>query len=75
MNQDKKMYCCDCNAEFMYTAGMQDFMEGLKRDGKLDRKNESTGEWIEGQIVQPKRCNDCRDMKKSRYPQQPHTRR
>lgn len=65
--QDKKMYCCDCNVEFLWTAGAQSFMQGLKDDGKLDRTDPYTGGIIIGQVTPPKRCEDCRTMKKSRY--------
>ena len=67
MNQDKKLYCCDCNNEFVWTAGAQSFMEGLRADGKLDFKDKVTGEMRAGEVVPPKRCADCRDIKKSKY--------
>lgn len=66
---DKKLYCADCNTEFIWTVGMQEFLEGLRIDGKLDRKDSRTGEMIAGQVTPPKRCPDCRDLKKSRYPE------
>lgn len=66
MNQDKNIECCDCKNGFVWTEGEQDFMDGLLRDGKLDRRNDD-GDIIPGQITPPKRCIDCRSIKKSRY--------
>lgn len=65
--KDMNLKCIDCGNEFVFTVGAQEFMEGLKRDGKLDRRDESTGEIIAGQVTIPKRCEYCRDIKKSKY--------
>jgi len=52
---DIKIQCIDCKTSFLFTIGEQEFMQGLKNDGKIASVNA------------PKRCGDCRQKKKERY--------
>lgn len=66
--EDTNLFCADCNTEFIWTVGQQEFMQSLKENGKLDRLSNDGVTMIEGQVTPPKRCDDCRGIRKSKYP-------
>ena len=67
MNEDIELVCKECNKKFMWTSGEQKFMQRLKDDGKLDKRDAETEEIIEGKVIPPLRCRDCRNAKKARW--------
>lgn len=66
--EDKIIVCSDCSSEFEWSSGEQEFMFGLKTDGKLDRTDRD-GNHVQGEVTPPKRCIVCRANRKSKYPQ------
>jgi len=66
MNQDKSQYqnielICLCGEPFIWTAGEQAFLQGLIDDGKTNKNGSPIT------FMQPKRCKECRIIKKQRY--------
>lgn len=55
MYPEKKITCSECNKEFTWTSGEQQFMNKLFEDGKIKS------------VIEPKRCPSCRQAKKARY--------
>lgn len=55
--QDIELTCQEknCGKTFLFTAGEQDFMNGLMEDGKIQS------------VTAPKRCEDCRAKKRERF--------
>lgn len=55
--QDKELVCQEknCGRSFIFTAGEQNFLQGLYEDGKIQA------------ITAPKRCEDCKAKKKERF--------
>lgn len=53
---------------FIWTAGEQVFMDNLLQKGMLDRENPD-GTKSPGEVVEPKRCKDCRMKKKQQMGQ------
>lgn len=53
--KDIESICIECGKEFIWTEGEQSFMNQLLENKKI--KN----------IVQPKRCKDCRMKRKEKY--------
>lgn len=59
--EDIELTCKDCEQLFIYTKGEQNFMSDLFIKGKLDKDG------VEGKIVTPKRCPECRQIHKKKY--------
>ena len=59
--EDIEVVCKDCEQVFIYTVGEQKFIHDLFIQGKLDKDG------VEGKIVPPKRCLECRRAHKSKY--------
>lgn len=69
--KDKDLICTSCKKLFKWLAGEQMFMEKLLEQGDLDKEERDedgvpTGKMIPGQIIPPKRCPECRELKKAR---------
>ena len=61
---------CICGQSFTWTKGEQEFVHDLLEKGKLDRVDERTGNFIPGEVKQPKRCKECRlQRKRERFAQ------
>lgn len=53
--QDMNLVCKECNNEFIWSCGEQNFLVGLLKDGKIQ------------EIKKPLFCKDCREIiKKNR---------
>jgi hypothetical protein len=50
-----KFLKCACGQEFVWTAGEQEFMDNLLRDGKIK------------EVKTPVRCRWCKDKKKEKF--------
>ena len=61
---DKTLTCVDCNEDFIWTAGEQEFIYDLKEKGKLDEKMPDGSIKI-GEVKHPRRCIECRKKKKA----------
>ena len=59
--EDQEIICRDCKEVFEWTAGEQKFMHDLFISGKLDKDG------VEGKIVPPLRCQECRRIHKEQY--------
>lgn len=55
--QDIQLVCI-CGAQFTWTSGEQQFIQGLIDDGKTNRDGSPIT------VIQPKRCKPCRLKKK-----------
>ena len=61
------LQCSDCGSPFLYTCGQQRFMDGLARDGKLTMRDDAGNLVKRDRPEVPRRCMDCRELKKSKY--------